>query len=305
MAEPELNQTRRSTGARRASAIAGLLIGFGIFAVLVLVVRATGDDEATPEVAAPIASEPAPIVVEPVQTMKIVFPEGFTREQMAKRIRAVNKIAQEERGLAPSLTPKEYRQATKVDLRPPGFEEVEAPNLEGFLFPATYEFTEETTTAELVDMQLAAFEREWGTLDLTFAQSRGLSPYDVLIIASMIEREVQVPQERELVSAVIYNRLELGLPLALDATIRYGLGIPANKAILESQLQEDTPYNTRLNPGLPPTPIANPGLASMEAAVAPADVDFLYFIRKADCKSHFFTNDESEFLNYPRDGLDC
>ena len=123
MAEPpELNTRQRSTGARRASAIAGLVIGFGIFAVLVLVVRAGGDDDSSPaEPAAQAAPDPAPIVVEPVQTMRIVFPEGFTREQMAKRINAVNMIAEEERGLTPSLVPREYRQATKADLRPPGF----------------------------------------------------------------------------------------------------------------------------------------------------------------------------------------
>ena len=154
-------------------------------------------------------------------------------------------------------------------------------------------------------MQLATFEREWAKVDLTVAGDRGLSAYDILTIASMIEREVQVPRERVLVSAVIYNRLDIGLPLAIDATIRYGLGIPANRAILESQLQEDNPYNTRLNTGLPPTPIANPGLASIEAATAPADVDYLYFIRRPDCTSHFFTASGAEFLNYPRDGLDC
>ena len=264
MAEPpELTTPQRSTGSRRASAIAGLLIGFGIFAVLVMVVRSDGGDKTPAEPTAQAASDLAPIIVEPVQTMRIVFPEGFTREQMAKRISAVNMIAEEERGLTPSLVPKEYRQATKADLRPPGFEDVEAANLEGFLFPATYEFTEETTSVELVDMQLAAFEREWAKVDLTDAGDRGLSAYDILIIGSMIEREVQVPRERVLVSAVIYNRLDIGLPLGIDATIRYGLGIPANRAILESQLQEDNPYNTRLNTGLPPTPIANPGLASI------------------------------------------
>ncbi|MGH3093778.1 MAG: endolytic transglycosylase MltG, partial [Gaiellaceae bacterium] len=122
---------------------------------------------------------------------------------------------------------------------------------------------------------------------------------------SMVEKEVQVPRERALVSAVIYNRLRAGMPLGIDATIRYGLDIPPTQAILQSQLESDSPYNTRRFAGLPPTPIGNPGLASLQAAAHPAEVDFLYFIRKPDCKSHFFTASEREFLDYPRGGLQC
>ena len=95
------------------------------------------------------------------------------------------------------------------------------------------------------------------------------------------------------------------MPLGIDATIRYGLDIPPTEPILQSQLESDNPYNTRNRTGLPPTPIANPGLASMQAAAHPADVDFLYFVRKPDCKSHFFTASEQEFLDYPRAGLQC
>jgi UPF0755 protein len=177
--------------------------------------------------------------------------------------------------------------------------------LEGFLFPATYDFFEDTTTKELIDKQLDAFMRAWGQLDLEYAGSKNLNAYDVLIIASMIEKEVQVPKERPLVAAVIYNRLKAGLPLGIDATVRYGLDIAPTEPIHQSDLDSDSPYNTRKFPGLTPTPIANPGLASLQAAAHPADVDYLYFVRKADCKSHFFTASEQEFLNYPRDGLNC
>ena len=123
----------------------------------------------------------------------------------------------------------------------------------------------------------------------------------------MVEKEVQVPKERALVAAVIYNRLKAGMPLGIDATIRYGLNIPPTQAILQSQLESDSPYNTRCPgcTGLPPTPISNPGLAAIQAAAHPAETDFLYFVRKADCKSHFFTANEQEFLNYPRGGLQC
>jgi uncharacterized YceG family protein len=140
---------------------------------------------------------------------------------------------------------------------------------------------------------------------MEYARSKNLTPYDVLIIASMIEKEVQVPRERALVSAVIYNRLREGMPLGIDATIRYGYDIPPTQAILQSQLDADHPYNTRKRVGLPPTPISNPGLASLQAAAHPADSDFLYFVRKADCKSHFFTASEAEFLDYSREGTQC
>jgi UPF0755 protein len=153
--------------------------------------------------------------------------------------------------------------------------------------------------------QLEAFERAWGQIDMEYARSKNLTPYDVLIIASMVEKEVQVPRERPLVAAVIYNRLKAGMPLGIDATVRYGFDIPPTQAILQSQLDSDNPYNTRKLPGLPPTPIANPGLASIQAAAHPAEVDFRYFVRKPDCRSHFFTASEAEFNNFPRGGLQC
>jgi uncharacterized YceG family protein len=225
---------------------------------------------------------------------------------MARRIAAVNKIAAEERGISPSLRPKAYLDATEdVQDLPAEFKPDDPPNLEGFLFPATYDFTEDTTSKQLVDDQLEAFEHAWSEVDLEYAESKNLTPYDVLIIASMIEKEVQVPKERALVGAVIYNRLRAGMPLGIDATIRYGYDIPPTQAILRSQLEADHPYNTRKRVGLPPTPISNPGLASLQAAAHPAEVDYLYFVRKADCKSHFFTASEDEFFDYSRAGTRC
>jgi uncharacterized YceG family protein len=218
----------------------------------------------------------------------------------------VNEIAEERRGISPSLRARAYLEASaRARTLPVGFEEADAPHLEGFLFPATYTFDEDTTSRELVELQLSAFEGAWTKVDVADAGKRNLTAYDVLVIASMVEKEVQVPRERPLVAAVIYNRLRAGMPLGIDATIRYGLDIPPTEPILQSQLESDNPYNTRNRTGLPPTPIANPGLASMQAAAHPADVDFLYFVRKPDCKSHFFTASEQEFLDYPRAGLQC
>lgn len=238
-------------------------------------------------------------------TLKIVFPEGFTRKEMAARIVAVNEIARDKRDVKTRLSPKAYLRLTKRGALPRDFAKAEFPNLEGFLFPATYSFMKNTTTRGLVNMQLEAFTNAWAGVDLKYARSKNLTAYDVLIIASMVEKEVQVPKERPLVAAVIYNRLKAGIALGIDATIRYGLDIPPTKAILESQLDSDSPYNTRKFVGLTPTPIANPGLASIQAAAHPAKVDYTFFIRKPDCRSHYFTASQEEFDNYSREGLNC
>jgi uncharacterized YceG family protein len=239
--------------------------------------------------------------------LRIIFPEGFTIDDMAQRIKAVNKIAEEKRHITPKLAPRQYVRFAKAESAPPqGYEyRKRIASLEGFLFPATYDFNEDTTTRQLVDNQLEAFMRAWSQLDLRYSKSKNLTAYDVLIIASMVEKEVQVPNERPLVASVIYNRLHADLPLGIDATIRYGLHIPPTEPIRQSELESDSPYNTRKFSGLTPTPIANPGLAALQAAAHPAKVDYLYFVRKADCKSHFFTASEQEFLDYPRAGLNC
>ena len=178
---------------------------------------------------------------------------------------------------------------------PPTFRK-NAKGIEGFLFPATYEFTPKTTSAQLVDDQIEHFETNWAKVDLAAAKKKNLTPYDVLIIASMVEKETIAPDERPKVAAVIYNRLKAGMPLGIDATIRYGLDVPGTEALRVSQLESDNPYNTRNRTGLPPTPIANPGLASIQAAAHPAKVDYLYFVRKPDKIHHFFTASESEFF---------
>jgi UPF0755 protein len=122
----------------------------------------------------------------------------------------------------------------------------------------------------------------------------------VLIIASLVEKETLAPDERPLVAAVIYNRLKAGMNLGIDATTRYGLNVPGTEPLRQSQLDSDNPYNTR-NPnitGLTPTPISNPGLASMQAAAHPAKVDYLYFVRKPDRVHHYFTADFNDFQNH-------
>ena len=297
---PEIRRHRQTSPATRAlAALGGLILGVGVLAAIAFAV--VGRDSGA---SAGPATQDTTTGPPPKPVLRIVFPEGFTRVEMANRITAVNKIAEEKRQITPNLSEREYLKVTKTMDPPPDFPK-NVPNLEGFLFPATYDFTEDTTSRELVGDQLEAFDRNWSQIDLKYAESKNLTPYDVLIIASMIEKEVQVPKERALVAAVIYNRLHLGMALQIDATLRYGLDIPPTQAILQSQLESDNPYNTRKFPGLTPTPISNPGLAAMQAAAHPAKVDYLYYVRKADCKSHFFTPSLEEFNNYPRGGLNC
>ena len=243
--------------------------------------------------AAPVETTPPPLA-----TLRIIFPEGFTRREMADRVAAVREIAMDKRGVTPRLTKTGYLEASGAAVPPAEFrKDWKLSSIEGFLFPATYEFTKLTSSARLVSDQLRAFRRSWRKVNLRYARSKNLTPYDVLIIASMIEKETAVPRERRLVAAVIYNRLRNRMPLGIDATIRYGLGIPGTESLTKEALRSTSPYNTRLRPGLPPTPIANPGLASINAAANPArNVDYLYYVRKPKSLAHYFTASESDFL---------
>ncbi len=265
-----------------------LALVFVVMAMTVVVAGCRHEDPPPPPV------ETAP----PLARLRIIFPEGFTRREMVGRVGAVREIAVRKRGVTPRLTAGDYRRASARAMPPAEFRKdwLRTRSSEGFLFPATYEFTKLTTSERLVSEQLALFRRTWRSVDLRFAKSQNLTPYDVLIIASMIEKETVAPEERRLVAAVIYNRLRNGMALGIDATIRYGRNVPGTESLKESDLETDSPYNTRLRLGLPPTPISNPGLASIRAAARPARVDYLFFVRKPDEVHHFFTASESEFF---------
>ncbi len=241
--------------------------------------------------AAPPPAPPAP------KPFRVVFPEGFTRAQMADRVSAVAKIAKRKSHKPVALASRPYLLASRV-ATVPCFTPHRRTSLEGFLFPATYDFFAGTKSRSLVADQLDTFCQNWRSVDLTYAKSKNLTSYDVLTIASMVEKETLAPTERRLVAAVIYNRLHARMPLGIDATLRYGFHIAPTQSILESQLQSDNPYNSRKLPGLPPTPIANPGLASIRAAAHPANVDYLYFVRKPDRVHHFFTASDTAFAQY-------
>jgi UPF0755 protein len=168
-------------------------------------------------------------------------------------------------------------------------------SLEGFLFPATYELDPGANVDQLVAEQLQAFRQNIAGVNMSYAKSKNLTVYDVLTIASMIDKEVMVPSERALVAAVIYNRLHRGMPLGIDATTRFEFHNYTGE-ITPAQLQSPSPYNTRTHAGLPPTPIGNPGLAAIQAAARPAKVDYLYYVLNAGGNGHHcFTASGAEF----------
>jgi UPF0755 protein len=232
-----------------------------------------------------------------LRQFRVLFPEGFTREQMAARAQAVAKIAVKESRRKVKISGASYAAATAKPRVIPGFGGKKLP-LEGFLFPDTYNFDRKTTSAQLANVQLQEFTSKWSTLNLSYARSKNLTPYDVLTIASMIEKEAVAPGDRAKVARVIYNRLHLGMTLGIDATIRYALHIPGTKSLTQSELANPTPYNTRLHAGLPPTPIANPGLASMQAAAHPAAGPWLYFVAEPDKVHSYFTASAQAFEHY-------
>jgi peptidoglycan lytic transglycosylase G len=235
-----------------------------------------------------VAPQPTTTVVAP-KVLKILVPEGFTRAETAVRAHEVS----------PAIGTAAYLRETASSQLPGAFAgDGKARNLEGFLFPATYDVYDNDPAQVLLDKQLVAFRQNWAKVDLRHARSKNLTPYDVLIIASMIEKEAVVESERPLIAAVIYNRLHARIPLGIDATIRYALGVPGTESLTNADLRDPTPYNTRLHRGLPPTPICNPGLASMQAAAHPARVDYLYFVAKPDKRHHYFTASFDDFNRY-------
>jgi len=167
--------------------------------------------------------------------------------------------------------------------------------VEGFLFPKTYELPPDADADAVVQRLLQQFEEDAGGLEWSRADRLGLTPYEVVIVASLIEREARVEEDRRKIASVIYNRMKKGMRLQIDATVQYAL--PKHKPRLTYEDYEyESPYNTYLNDGLPPTPIASPGLASLEAALRPAKTKFLFYIAVDEEGHHRFTETYDEFL---------
>jgi uncharacterized YceG family protein len=214
----------------------------------------------------------------------VTIPEGYSRPQAAQLV--------EEDGVPGSYTKATVRSKY---LNPAEYGGKGARDLEGFLFPDTFELKPNAPVEDLVQLQLEDFRRRIKGVDMSYAKSKNLTVFDVVTIASMIEREAGVAKQRKLVASVIYNRLHEGMPLGIDATIRFATG-NYSEPLTESQLATSSPYNTRTNVGLPPGPINSPGLEAIEAAAHPAKTDYLFYVNNPDsCNELSFAKTEAEF----------
>ena len=176
-----------------------------------------------------------------------------------------------------------------------------AENLEGYLYPATYEFARETTPNDLIALMVKRFRLEWKSAWTDKAAGMRMTPRQIVTAASLIETEAKLSSERPVIAAVIYNRLKLGMPLGVDSSVIYASKLAGkwrnDGKVYQSYLDRRSPYNTRLFAGLPPGPIASPGESSLEAALNPQDVDYLYYVREPsrDDGAHNFYRDERDF----------
>lgn len=228
----------------------------------------------------------------PKEMFTLLIPEGFTLDQIATRLAKLTGRPKEE-----------FDAATKGEtIREYDFKDLPlgTTSLEGYLFPKTYAMDTKWSPKQIIARLLSQFETETALLDWSFARQKGLSKKDIITVASLIEGEAQVPEERSLVAAVIYNRIQRDMPLQIDATVQYV--IPERKdALTYDDLKYPSPYNTYLKTGLPPGPIANPGLDSIKAALAPAQVDYVYYVLTSPDGHHTFTSNYNEFLKAKKD----
>jgi UPF0755 protein len=220
-------------------------------------------------------------------TESVTIPEGFTARQSGDLLEEKLTGFQSRRYL--SLTMERPLPFTL-----PGF--ATGGPLEGMLFPATYEVPVEVSERAVVRLQLRTFKERFAEIDLRKARAHNLTDYDVVIIGSMVEREIRVAGERALAAAVMWNRLRIGMPLQIDATVQYALPV-YKEQLTYDDLKVESPYNTYLHAGLPPTPICNPGAAALRAAAHPAAVDYLYYVARNDGSGrHFFSSSYEQFL---------
>ena len=218
-----------------------------------------------------------------VQTT-FTIPEGWTRAQMAD--------AFEERGFFPAETFLAASQAVPFDRYP--WLPQDIPHLEGFLYPDTYQLPAEVVTPEgIVDLMLGRFESI--ALPLYQQADSNFSLQEWVTLSSIVEREAVIAEERPEIAAVFNRRLEEGIPLGADPTVEYGLGVTQTpeQPLTLAQVRTPSPYNTYINVGLPPTAIASPGLASLEASLNPPNTDYLYFVARYD-GTHVFSRTLAE-----------
>jgi UPF0755 protein len=283
---PAGDQGSRDRRPHRRRYVAGLVALAGAAAVVAVALVATGDDDRDRTQ----AGEPTTTTTVPAAapTTTVEVPAGLTLHQLTTRLTtgpdAVEGFTAE--GLQAALADPELRSRHL----PP-----DEPSFEGTLLPGTYELPDGATESDLVAMMVERFETVADEVDLEDGAARlGFTPYEVLIVASLVDVETRHDEERPQVARVIYNRLGQGIALGIDATSCYEQD-PSPCLLTAEDLSRDTPYNTRVNRDLPPTPISSPGRASIEAALHPADGDWIYYAIVDDDAHHLFTSDFAEF----------
>lgn len=233
-----------------------------------------------------LSKEPKPAEAQSKKgIVTVTIPEGQSRPITAKLVK--------EDGINGN-----YLKASKKSkiLNPEKYGGKNVKTLEGFLFPDTWEFKTSLPVKDLVTLQLEDFKKQIKKVNMKYANSKNLTVFDVVTIASMIEREAGVPKQRKLVASVIYNRLREGMTLGIDSTIRFATG-NYEKPLTEKELESTSPYNTRTHAGLPPGPINSPGLAALNAAAHPAKTEFLFYVNNPNsCNELTFSKNEEEFL---------
>ena len=264
---------RGSPGGGRTVVWLALILVLVVAAAWALARGSFGDDD------------PAPVQDQAAPTSSLLIREGLRREDVAALLNAET-----------DLSGDRYLALTAPGARGRALAGTDGPtSLEGFLFPATYELPENATARDLVNLQVEAYEANTADVNYRYAQSRNLTKYDVLIIASMIEREVAVARERPLVASVIYNRLRTGMRLDIDATVQYAVG-EWKEELTNADLQVNSPYNTRRFAGLPPGPISSPGKDSIRAAARPVQTPYLYYVARNDGSGrHYFSSTPEQF----------
>ncbi len=210
----------------------------------------------------------------------ITIPEGYTLTQIAQLLGEQKLVGKKEflqKAFSPSF------------IEGLGFSPLAGSTLEGYLFPDTYHLLREMDPEEVIQIMVQKFKKVFWPELANRASELEISEREAVILASMIEKETPLPEEKPLISAVFHNRLRMKIPLQSDPTVIYGIK-NFNGNLTKEDLMKPTPYNTYLKAGLPPTPICNPGKDSLLAAVYPAPVPYLYFVSKND-GSHFFSSD--------------
>lgn len=228
----------------------------------------------------------AKLVEGEVDELEFVIPEGFTVKDIAKRLDEEGIVEEEEfLAKAKAFCPFDYIEKN-----------AEASYyIEGFLFPAKYKVTNEATTEDILNMMSNAFDERLTDDMKKRAEELDISVYELVTLASLVEKEAKYKEDQAVIAQVFFKRLEIGMPLQSDATLQYLMDAPKEDVTI-SDTKLDSPYNTYQNYGLPPGPVANPGLDAINAVLYPSDTDYLYFVADRDGHNHF-TNTYSAHLD--------